>query len=70
MSKPPRGDDFAGTAVLGERGQVVIPKTARQKLKLKTGDSFVVMVHNDAIVFLPKKRMASIIKQLTEHLPV
>lgn len=63
-------DDFSGTAVLGERGQVVIPKQARQRLKLKAGDTFLVMAHNDAVVFLPKKNMEAFVKQLTAKLSI
>ena len=62
--------EFSGTAVLGERGQVVIPKEARKALSLKTGESFLVMVHNNAIFFIPKKKMATFIKKLTAKLNI
>lgn len=58
----------SGTAVLGERGQVVIPKEARQELHLKPGDSFLVMAHNDALVLLPKKKMEDFVKYITAKL--
>ncbi len=54
-----------GTTNLGERGQVVIPKEVRDQLNLKSGETFFVMVHNGAIVFLPKKQMEQFIKKLT-----
>ncbi len=60
----------SGTAVLGERGQVVIPIEAREKLKLKAGDSFIVMAHNDAIVFLPKKKMEDFVRHITAKLNI
>ncbi len=59
---------FSGTAVLGERGQVVIPKEARAQMELKPGDTFVVMAHNGAVIFLPKKKMEAFIKQMTAKL--
>ena len=41
-----------GSAVLGSRGQVVIPKEARDKLGLKEGDRFLVVEHMGKLVFL------------------
>lgn len=55
----------AGVANMGERGQIVIPKEVRESLKLKTGEAFFVMVHNDAVIFMPKKKMENFVKQLT-----
>lgn len=63
-------NQIVGTTVLGERGQVVIPKSARDYLNLKSGDTMVVMAHNNAIVFLPKKKMEAFIKTLTAQLAV
>lgn len=39
----PKGKHIFGTAVLGERGQIVIPKEARAMLQLKAGDRVVVL---------------------------
>lgn len=39
------------TTKLSSKGQVVIPETIRQNLKLKTGDSFLVYGKDDTIVF-------------------
>ena len=62
------GPELAGTAVLGTRGQVVIPQEARKQLKLKSGESFIVLVHNEAVIFLPKKRMKAFVAKLTATL--
>lgn len=39
----PKGKHIFGTTVLGERGQVVIPKPARDIMKLKAGDVLLVL---------------------------
>lgn len=39
----PKGKHLFGTTVIGERGQVVIPKAARDMLNLKAGDTLVVL---------------------------
>lgn len=61
-------DDFCGTTSMGERGQVVIPKKVRDRLKVKTGDVFLVMQKNGAIILVStdkvKKMMTLITKQL------
>ena len=59
-------DDFCGVTVIGERGQTVIPKKVRDKLKIKFGDSFLVMEKNGAVILVPTqkvKKMMSVISQ-------
>lgn len=56
--------EILGSAVLGERGQLVIPKEIRDSHKLMTGDKFIIMGHdNGPIVFLPVKQM----KKFLDH---
>jgi AbrB family looped-hinge helix DNA binding protein len=45
--------EVAGTTVLGERGQIVIPKESREALLLTTGDKFVVLRNGRAIILIP-----------------
>ena len=40
---PPRGKHLFGTVTLGERGQLVIPKAAREVFDLHAGDVLVVL---------------------------
>lgn len=59
---------ICGTTTVGERGQVVVPKEAREKLRLKTGDRFVVIEHYGKIVLIPEKEMRIMVDQITKHL--
>ena len=40
---PPKGKHIFGTVSVGERGQIVIPKKAREVFHLNTGDSLLVL---------------------------
>ncbi len=57
-----------GTAVVGERGQIVIPKELRDQLKLKKGDQLMLIYHNDSVVILPRDKMEAFVTQLTTTL--
>lgn len=43
MPIPPRNKHIFGTVTIGERGQIVLPKKARDTLGLKPGDTLVVL---------------------------
>ena len=43
MPIPPRGKHLFGTVKVGERGQIVLPKKARDLFHIKQGDLFVVL---------------------------
>ena len=43
MPIPPRGKHLFGTVKVGERGQVVLPKRARDLLHIRPGDLLVVL---------------------------
>lgn len=40
---PPKGKYFFGVAKMGERGQIVVPKKARDVFQIKPGDSLVIL---------------------------
>ena len=42
LPMPPRGKHLFGTVTVGERGQIVIPKQARETFAIKPGDSLLV----------------------------
>lgn len=43
MSIPPKGKHLFGVVKVGERGQIVLPKKARDIFHIKTGDLLVVL---------------------------
>ena len=40
---PPKGKQFFGAVKVGERGQIVIPKNAREMYQIQAGDKLVVL---------------------------
>ncbi|RDY24367.1 XRE family transcriptional regulator [Romboutsia maritimum] len=40
---PPKGKHFFGAVVVGERGQIVIPKEARELFNIKAGDKLLIL---------------------------
>ncbi len=61
-------DHLMGSTLVGERGQVVIPKDIRDRLRLKAGDKLMVMVHkNGPIMLVPVEQMQKMIRQMSEH---
>jgi len=54
MMKHERGRHIYGTVKVGERGQIVIPKEAREQFNIKPGDSL--------IVFGRRKRGIALVK--------
>jgi len=57
-----------GTTLLGERGQIVIPKKLREKLKMKKGDSFVVVEKHGMVALMPTAMMSDFVTEMTKHL--
>ena len=49
----PPGKNIWGTATIGERGQIVIPKAARDRFGMKAGDRFIVASDEVGIALLP-----------------
>lgn len=40
---PPKGKYFFGSVIVGERGQIVIPKEAREVFSINTGDKLLIL---------------------------
>lgn len=51
---PPKGKHLFGIATLGERGQIVLPKEARDIFELKAGDKLVVLGDEEQGIALVK----------------
>ncbi len=49
----PPGKNIWGTVTIGERGQIVIPKAARDKFGFKAGDKLIVVSDEVGIALLP-----------------
>ena len=43
ISVPPKGKHFFGATTVGERGQIVIPKKARELFHIETGDTLILV---------------------------
>ena len=47
-------DKFVGIAKVGEKGQIVIPKEAREMFEIKSGDSIIVLCDKEKGIALLK----------------
>ncbi|BAK46457.1 hypothetical protein CXIVA_04900 [Clostridium sp. SY8519] len=62
----PKGKNIWGVAVLGDRGQIVIPKAARDHLGLKSGDRLIVGSDEVGIALLPADYVESMMQELED----
>lgn len=58
-------DKFVGISKVGEKGQIVIPKEAREMFDIKSGDSIIVLCDKERGIALVK---ADIIEGLTDKI--
>lgn len=59
-------DQLIGSSVVGERGQIVIPKTIRDRLRLRAGSKVLFMQQGDnPIMVIPIEHMQEMLKQLS-----
>ena len=56
-------DKFVGISKVGEKGQIVIPKEARDMFNIKSGDSIIVLCDKERGIALLK---ADAIEELTD----
>lgn len=56
---------FYGSVTVGEKGQIVIPQEAREKMKLKKGDRLLVFGMDEDMLAVAK---LSHIEKITSHL--
>ncbi|MDQ0154238.1 helix-turn-helix domain-containing protein [Robertmurraya andreesenii] len=55
---PPKGKYFFGVAKIGDRGQIVVPKKARDVFQIKPGDALVILGDEDrGLAIVPEKMM-------------
>ncbi|WP_042351095.1 helix-turn-helix domain-containing protein [Bacillus massiliigorillae] len=61
---PPKGKHFFGSVTVGERGQIVIPKKARELFKIASGDSLIVVGDEDrGLAIVPQSYMQMFFEQ-------
>ncbi|MCM1370657.1 MAG: AbrB/MazE/SpoVT family DNA-binding domain-containing protein [Clostridium sp.] len=58
-------DKFVGISKVGEKGQIVIPKEARDMFNIKSGDSIIVLCDKERGIALVK---ADVIEDLTDKI--
>ena len=59
------GDKYAWMVKIGEKGQFVIPKEAREMFELQPGEEILVLGDTKkGIVILPKSKQQDMIKQI------
>lgn len=56
------------TVSLGTKGQIVIPKEARESIGLGIGDKIVLMAAHDHIMLMPADNMQHFIQMMQEQL--
>lgn len=64
----PKGKNIWGTVTLGDRGQIVIPKAARDNLGMKGGERLIVATDEVGIALIPAEFFESKINELMEKL--
>ena len=64
----PKGKNIWGTVTLGERGQFVIPKAARDKFDLKGGDRLIVASDENGIALFPAVFFESKMREFLDKL--
>lgn len=65
---PPKGKHFFGSAKLGERGQIVIPKKARDIFQLEAGDSLIFLGDEErGMAILPERMLYTFLNVINTH---
>ncbi len=62
----PKGKNIWGSVMLGDRGQIVIPKAAREHLGLKSGARLIVASDEHGVALIPAEFFESKMRELME----
>ena len=58
LGVPPKGKHVFGTATVGERGQIVIPKKARELFHIEAGDTIIIVGDEErGLAIIPQSYM-------------
>ncbi len=66
----PRGKNIWGSVSINERGQIVIPKAARDALALTGGQRLVVLSNEEGIALIPAEKFEARMKAVLEYASV
>lgn len=59
--------EFYGTGTVGEKGQIVIPAKAREKLKINSGEKFIFVGHGPIIHLIMASKVSNILDKMTQR---
>lgn len=62
----PRGKNIWGSVTVNDRGQIVIPKGAREKFGFVGGERLIVLSDDDGIVFIPAEKFEYNMRKIME----
>lgn len=62
----PKGKNIWGSVTVNDRGQIVIPKTARDKFDLVAGKRLIVLSDDDGIALVPAETFESNMRKIME----
>lgn len=66
---PPKGKHLFGVVSVGEKGQIVIPKKARDVFGIKAGDRLIVLGdEQQGIALMPEQEMLNFIRTMGEYM--
>lgn len=66
---PPKGKHLFGVVSVGEKGQIVIPKKARDVFGIKAGDRLIVLGdEQQGIALMPEQEMLNFIQTMGEYM--
>ena len=69
---PPKGKNIWGSVTIGDRGQIVIPKAARDRFGLNGGDRLILVSDEQGIALIPagffEDKMREIMDKLSQKL--
>ena len=66
----PRGKNIWGSVVINERGQIVIPKVARDQFALTGGQRLIVLSDEEGIALIPAEKFEARMKAVLEYASV
>lgn len=64
----PKGKNIWGTVTVNDRGQIVIPKGARDAFNLFTGERLIVLSDENGIALIPEKAFVASMQRVMESM--